>query len=108
MIKTKGVYKDIQNFGSEFWTPEEFLEWARGLVEESKPFKDPLIYIEAEPDPYEDSYSVSVKYAYQIPLSPSELKQEEKQKEVEAFAKEKGIGFYEASVILNLKERGKL
>ena len=108
MTKTKGVYKDIQNFGSESWTPEEFLEWARGVVEESKSFKDPLIYIEAEPDSYEDSYSVSVKYYHQIPLSPSELEQEEKQKEVESFAKEKNISFYEASVILNLKERGKL
>lgn len=67
------------------------------------------VHLRSTIDSYEHYPSnVDVDVDFLRPMPKKELKEQEKRNKVEALAKEKGITPYEASMLINLQERGKV
>lgn len=112
------VWKEVELFDhteylSEYheYQPEDILEISAKLLSVAKEERLQGCYLtfRSSRDPYEDTLGpVALAVCGYRKLTSKEKTQLERNDVITALSKEKGISFYEAATLLDLKERGKL
>ena len=91
------------------YTKEDIVAIIDDLFEKAKYLHNPKLVFESTMEPYEDyPGDVEVYVTGMRPATEKETEEDRKQAEIQKLAKKLGVTFHEASIILDLKKRGKI
>lgn len=111
-MKTKGETNRNYYFEYEEHSIEELLEDFKVMIKtaEGQGYTDCKIVFRSTLEPYEDNMPgpVEVCVSGMRDKTEEELNEEKRREEVQAFATEKGITYYEANILMDLQKRGKV
>lgn len=107
-MNTKTETKTIVVFGRyRYYTADDLLEIIETALKEKDYGFSERFYLHSTMDPYDDCEGdAELIVEYERELTPYERKEEKRQKKIAAYAKEKGVTFYEATTLLRLKDKG--
>ena len=91
------------------YTKEDIVAIIEDLFEKAKYLHNPKLVFESTMEAYENyPGDVEVYVTGMRPATEKETEEDRKQAEIQALAKELDVTFHEASIILDLKKRGKI
>lgn len=103
--KTKSIYLSVNSQ----YTRDGIITVIDDLFSKASHLTNPKLVFESTIEPYENfPGDVEVYVEGMRPATEEELEKECKEEEIHKFAESLGVSFYEARLVLDLKNRGKI